>query len=375
MSGLVEAAGAVNAHTHLYSGLVPFGMPAPAPRPESFSEILRRVWWRLDRAIDGASLRAAARYHAAHALLAGTTCLFDHHESPRFVEGSLDVVAAACEELGIRAVLCYGATERNGGREEAARGLGESARLARARRSWLVRGAVGLHASFTVSDATLRKAGELAWELGVPVHVHVAEDACDVEDARARGYASTLLRMLALGALPPGSVLAHGVHLTAEEVYTCEDRGLWLVHNPRSNAANRVGFASRLGGSALVALGTDGFASDMEEEAAALREEAARHGDGAADPDELIEGGRALAGQVFGAAALAGDRVRRAPPDGAGSPGGAGQPAGRGRVIEVDVGGKAVVRGGRLVRADLAEIEAEAAREARRLWTRMEAIA
>lgn len=369
MSGLVDLPGEVNAHTHVFSGLVPLGTPKPTPA--SFPEILRRVRWRLDRAIDRGSLRAAARLHAAHALLAGTTCLFDHHESPAFIEGALDVVAGACEEIGIRAVLCYGATERSGGPEEAARGLRESARFARARRSGIVRGAIGVHASVTVSDATLRRVGELARELSVPVHVHMTEDAFDLGDARGRGHASLLARMLVLDVLPAGSVLAHGVRLTADEVYTCEDRGLWVAHSPRSNAHNRVGYASRLAGSALVALGTDGFSPDMDEEAAALREEAARHGDGEADAETLLDAGRALAGQVFGAAAIAADRVRRAPQDGAGPSNGPGR---GGRVVEVDVGGRAVVRGGRLVRADLGEIEAEAAAEARRLWSRMAAI-
>jgi cytosine/adenosine deaminase-related metal-dependent hydrolase len=374
MTELLEQPGAVNAHTHLYSGLAPLGMPAPVPAPATFPEILRRVWWRLDRALDEASLRAAARYHVAHALLAGTTTLFDHHESPAMIEGALDVLAGACEELGMRAVLCYGATERNGGREEAERGLAESARFARARQAGLVRGAVGLHASFTVSDATLRTAGELANELQVPVHVHVAEDASDVEDARARGHASPLARMLACDALPSGSILAHGVHLTGIEVSTCESRALWLVHNPRSNAANRVGYASRLSGSAFVALGTDGFASDMAEEVAALRVEAARHGDGVTDAESPLAAGRVMAAEVFGSAAIAADRVRREPPERPAKPNGSAKRAARGRVIEVDVGGRAAVRGGRLVGADLAEIDAEAAREARRLWSRMEEI-
>ena len=361
MSGLVERPGAVNAHTHLYSGLAPLGMPAPEPAPGSFLEILRRVWWRLDRALDADTLRAAARYHVAHALLAGTTTLFDHHESPSFIEGSLDVIADVCDELGVRAVLCYGATERNLGLLEAARGLAECARFVKARPSGLVRGAVGLHASFTMSDAKLRRAGELARSLQVPVHVHVAEDVLDVEDARARGYASPLARLLALDVVPSGSILAHGVHMTKAEVYTCEERGLWLVHNPRSNAKNGVGYASALPASALVALGTDGFPSDMTDESAALVAEAARHGAPEVDPEGLAAGGRGLAAEIFGMTAIEGDRVRLV----AEEPGGP-------RVVEVDVGGRPVVRRGALVRSSLEEIEADARRAASRLWTRME---
>src|SRR5512143_3781295 len=133
-------AGFVNAHTHLYSGLAPLGMPKPQPPPANFLEILERVWWPLDRALDEATLRAAARYYVAEALLRRTTALVDHHESPNFIEGSLDVLADACQELGMRAVLCYGATERNGGRQEARRGLAECRRFIEANTRPLIRG-------------------------------------------------------------------------------------------------------------------------------------------------------------------------------------------------------------------------------------------
>lgn len=354
MSAPAEVPPEVDAHTHLYSGLAGLGLPAPSPRP-SFPEILRRVWWRLDRALDRASLRAAARLAVAEGLLAGTTTFFDHHESPGFVEGSLDVIAEACAELGARALLCYGATERNGGEAEARRGLDECARFCALHRDHpTLRGAVGLHASFTVSDATLRRAGDLARALRVPVHVHVAEDACDDEDARARGHGSALERLLALDAVPRGSVLAHGVHLSEAAVERCVAHGLWLVQNPRSNAHNGVGWAASLAASPAVALGTDGFRADMAEEATAFEVEALAHGDDPGRARALVDGGRALARAVFGH--LDGDRVVRVGD----------------HVVEVDVAGAPVVRAGTLVRASLASIEAEARREAPRLFRRME---
>ena len=128
------AQGYVNAHTHLYSGLASFGMPRPEAPARDFLALLAQVWWRLDRAMDAATLRASARWYVAEALLRGTTTLVDHHESPEAIDGSLDVIADACEELGMRALVCYGATERNGGRDEARRGLAECARFANANR-------------------------------------------------------------------------------------------------------------------------------------------------------------------------------------------------------------------------------------------------
>lgn len=296
----MTSSGFVNAHTHIYSGLAPLGMPAPERAPENFVQILERVWWRLDRALDQRSLRAAARYYVADALRHGTSALVDHHESPNFIEGALDVLADACQELGMPALLCYGATERNGGREEATRGLAECCRFIRANDRPLVRGLVGLHASFTVSDETIREAGELCREVGTVLHVHVAEDMADVEDARTRGYPGPLARLRDLGALPPGSVLAHGVHLSPEQVREAEQLGCWLVHNPRSNRGNRVGYAAALGASRRVALGTDGYRSDMSEELAALREEARVHGDDQRVAEARLDAGRALVAERFG---------------------------------------------------------------------------
>ncbi|MFO0758176.1 MAG: amidohydrolase family protein [Byssovorax sp.] len=348
------APGAVNAHTHLYSGLVPLGMPPLDPPARGFLDILTRLWWRLDRAIDAPILRASARYYAAHALLAGTTAVIDHHESPSFIEGSLDVIADACEALGLRALVCYGATERNFGRDEARRGLAECRRFLRENDRPLVRGMIGLHASFTVSDETLRDAGRLSWELGAPAHVHMAEDRADVEDAWQRGAAGPLERMLGHEALARGSILAHGVHLSREEVKLADEMGLWLVHNPRSNENNGVGYAEALGESMHVALGTDGFPADMADEAAASRALAASHGDDPTLADRRLGAGSTLIAARFGEAI---DDVVDHDVDG--------------RVRAVRVGRRVVVEDGLLVAADLDEIEAEAREQAERLWQRM----
>ena len=354
----IIAPGNVCAHTHLYSALARFSMPAAEPKPEAFIEILERVWWRLDRALDAESLRAGARDYIARALLAGTTTLVDHHESPNFIEGSLAVLATACEEMGMRALLCYGATERNAGREEAARGLAECAAL---RDSSLVRGLVGLHAGFTVSDDTIRDTARLARQRGTVLHLHIAEGPEDVIDARARGYDGPLERLIALDALVPGSILIHGVHLTPEQVKTAAAHGCWLVHNPRSNEGNGVGYAGALAASDRVALGTDGWDADMAEEEQALMRLAAANGDTHATG--RLAAGQALIAERFGLAATGfepgapGDLVVRKD----------------GRVRHVVVDGRIVVRDGALVGGDSVAIEAEARAQAERLWGRMAA--
>jgi len=354
--------GAVNAHTHLYSGLAPLGLPVPAIPPENFVQILERIWWRLDRALDEDSLRAAARFYVAQALLAGTTALVDHHESPRLITGSLDILADACAELGCRALLTYGATERNGGIAEARAGLAECHRFVKANRRPTVHGLVGLHASFTVSDETIRTAGELCRALSVPMHVHVAEDLADVRDAEARGYRDPLDRLLTLGALPPGSIVAHGVHLDEQAVKRCESEGLWLVQNPRSNHGNRVGYPQNLWHSHRVALGTDGYPAQLAEEAAALWTYARAAGDHEASVAQRPVAGYALLAEHFAlpfaplAAGSAADLVVRSP---------------SGQVEHVFVAGRLVVRHGGLVHADLAPISFEANQQAARLWQLM----
>jgi cytosine/adenosine deaminase-related metal-dependent hydrolase len=293
------SAATVNAHTHVYSALAPLDMPPPAQPPANFMEILQHVWWRMDCAIDAGVLRTAARLYAAEALLYGTAVLVDHHESPHFIEGSLDIIADACQEMGVAAVLCYGATERNGGRDEARRGLAECRRFIESNRRPLVRGVVGLHASFTVSDDTIREAAELCRALNTVLHVHVAEDEVDVEDARQRGYRGPLERLEALGALRSGSILAHGVHLDAAQVHRAWSLGCWIIQNPRSNRHNRVGYPAALSSSTRVALGTDGFVSDMGEESRVLLDEAFAHNEDAAVVVKRAFAGQRLALQFF----------------------------------------------------------------------------
>ena len=235
-------AGMVCAHHHLYSTLAR-GMPAPPRQPHGFGEILEQIWWRLDTALDLDMLRASALLGATEALMSGTTAIVDHHESPNAIEGSLDVIAEACAEVGVRVVCAYGVTDRHGA-DGARRGLAENERFLRAGG----RGLVGVHAAFTCSDETLSAAAGLAADLGVGVHIHVAEGPQDYA-------AGARIERLATDEW----LLVHCVSL---------DRDLpgRLAHNPRSNMNNAVGYARPAGRPNTVVLGTDGIGADMLEE-------------------------------------------------------------------------------------------------------------
>lgn len=236
--------GMVCGHHHLYSALAR-GMPAPPKEPDSFREILEQVWWRLDTALDLEMIRWSAMLGALEGLEQGTTAIIDHHESPNAIEGSLDVVADACAEVGVRVVCAYGVTDRHGA-DGARRGLAENERFLRAGG----RGLVGVHAAFTCSDETLEAAAGLAGDLGVGVHIHVCEGP---EDDQAPQRLAGLTR--------DDWLLAHGVHLS-------EDAGLRgaIAHNPRSNMNNHVGYARPARFENRIILGSDGIGAAMLDE-------------------------------------------------------------------------------------------------------------
>jgi hypothetical protein len=142
-------------------------------------------------------------------------------------------------------VAAYGVTDRHG-RDAALRGLEENRRFLAAGG----RGLVGIHAAFTCTDETLHAAAALAQEFDAGVHVHVAEGSGDVDAPQRLD-----------GLTRDGWLLSHGVHLP-------DDHGLrgTILHNPRSNLNNAVGYADPRRFANPVAIGTDGIGGNVVEE-------------------------------------------------------------------------------------------------------------
>ena len=92
--------GGICAHTHFY-GAYARGMAIPGPAPRDFPQILERLWWPLDKALDRESVRASALVCLVDAIKHGTTSLIDHHASPNFIDGSLDVIGEAVDAAGL----------------------------------------------------------------------------------------------------------------------------------------------------------------------------------------------------------------------------------------------------------------------------------
>jgi cytosine/adenosine deaminase-related metal-dependent hydrolase len=334
--------GLVCGHHHLYSALAR-GMPAPPVRPTRFIEILEQVWWRLDVALDEEMIRYSALLGATEALMAGTTAIVDHHESPSAIEGSLSIIADACAEVGVRTNLAYGVTDRHGV-DGARRGLAENDRFLRSGG----RGMVGVHAAFTCSDETLTAAAALAVDRGVGVHIHVAEGIDDI-DAGAR-----------LASLAADDwLLVHAVHLDREL------RGT-IVHNPRSNMNNAVGYARPQARMNPIMLGTDGIGADMLEEAR-LAYVRLREDDVTASPDTVwtwLKEGYTLFPEARN------DVVRWSYEHADSAWHVAFTPGVRALDVTLDTG-EVVLRDGRPTRVDLDEVRAKSAEQARRLHARL----
>lgn len=380
-TGRIVMPGSVCAHTHLYSALAR-GMPPPARPPRNFIEILELVWWRLDRALDGPSIFSSGLAGCLDAVRAGTTTLIDHHASPNHIDGSLDLLADALDTVGIRGVLCYEVTDR-GGMERRDAGLRENDRFLRSART-SVKGMVGAHASFTLSDESLDLLARLSDGHGAGIHIHVAEDACDEEDAIRRCGRRAALRLKRARLLRSDSILAHGVHLDDSEFASVREAASWLVHNCRSNMNNSVGTARPSAVGDRAALGTDGIDGDMraESRAAFFRAREDNLDSTAERFVQMLAAGAGLASQQFGrpigslTPGSAADLVilRYNPPTPLTAEnvawhwmfGMAGA-----EVESVMVGGRWILRDGEFCGLDEEKIRAECRVQAQRLWSRI----
>jgi len=261
--------GGICAHTHFY-GAFARGMAIPGAAPKDFPEILKKLWWPLDRSLDSEAVRYSALVCLVDAIKHGTTTLIDHHASPNAIEGSLDVIADAVDKSGVRASLCYEVTDRDGS-EKANAGINENLRFIKRMATDphpRLAAAFGLHASLTLSGVTLEACRAAAPE-GTSFHVHTAEHDSDEYDSLSKSNMRVIDRLQKHGILGPRSIAVHGVHFDAREMEILKETETWLTHQPRSNMNNAVGMSAvesmlRLG--IKVCLGNDGFSNAMWEE-------------------------------------------------------------------------------------------------------------
>lgn len=246
-----------NAHHHIYSTLAR-GMPPPENKPENFYEILKYVWWNLDKKLDLDMIEASALFAAMASLKAGVTFVIDHHSSPFAIDGSLETIAGAFEFVGLSHLLCYEISDRDG-MQKGLEGFSETEQYLK-----IQQGLVGLHASFTVSDHTLRRSASLVEKFNSGIHVHVAEDKYDQNHCLINYKKRVVERLNDFGFLNSSkTILAHCLYLNRIEKNLIENSNAWVVQNTESNLNNNVGFFKAKGLGKRIMLGTDGMHSDM----------------------------------------------------------------------------------------------------------------
>ncbi|MDI6768384.1 MAG: putative aminohydrolase SsnA [Anaerolineales bacterium] len=328
--GQLVMPGNICAHTHFY-GAFARGMAIPGEAPADFKEILQKLWWPLDKSLTSEDVRYSALVCLIDALKHGVTTLFDHHASPNAIDGSLDVIAEAVEQAGVRAVLCYEVTDRDGP-EKARAGIEENVRFiekcsvssdqfsvsskqeAGGRRQALVAAMFGLHAPLTLSNKTL-EACRAAVPEEVGFHIHVAESSDDgyAMFENDTGIAFPVDWLNKHGILGPKSIVAHAIHVDEYEMDQLAETETWVTHQPRSNMNNAVGVADveqMLEKGIRVCLGNDGFSNAMWEEwKAAYLLHKSHHGDprrmnGSTVVEMAVYNNAALASLYFPAAPL-----------------------------------------------------------------------
>ncbi len=262
-AGKILLPGFICTHHHFYSTMAR-GMAIPGDPASNFVEILKRLWWKVDKAIDGEDITLSAQIPLIECIRNGTTTVIDHHASPGMRDGSLDLIESAVREAGLRASLCYEVSDRNvkGG------GIAENERFIKkvGKGDGQIATMMGMHASFTLSDETIETCVGIAKDAGVGCHIHVAEDAADRKDSLDKYGVPTVERLHKLNVTGEKSIFVHCVHVDESEMDAIAATSTAIVHNPESNMNNAVGVTQvlkMLQKGILVGLGSDGMSSDM----------------------------------------------------------------------------------------------------------------
>jgi putative selenium metabolism protein SsnA len=269
--GNIVLPGLINAHHHLYStfarGFTPPGSPA-----RNFEEILSKLWWKLDSALDADDVYYSALLAIMDAAKAGCTTIFDHHASPSCVDGSLDQIERAFRDVGLSGCLSYEVSDRNRQGE----GIEENERWIRKcidADDSQMSGLIGMHALMSLGTKTLDRCAEVGQMLNTGFHVHTAEDEIDIRLTREHHQQGIMQRFLDFGIPGHNTVFVHGSYLGPDEMDLLESTGSMLVNNPESNMNNGLKVSPILDflqHGVTVGVGTDGMSSHMISQARAM---------------------------------------------------------------------------------------------------------
>jgi len=267
--GMIIMPGFINTHHHAYSAFAR-GCAFPPAYNKNFTDILENVWWKMDRKLKLIDTKYSAYATFIESLLNGVTTVIDHHASYGQVRGSLMAMEEAREHLGIRASLCYEASDRDGENKfkDSIDENIEFIKYTKEKNSSFVSALFGLHASSTLSNESLKKCFEAASKVDSGFHVHTAEDISDVHDSLKKSGCRVIERLFNYGILGKKTIAVHGIHTNKREHELLKETDTVMSHAPESNMGNAVGCAPLMKffeEGILVGLGTDGYTSDVLE--------------------------------------------------------------------------------------------------------------
>ena len=258
----------INTHEHIYSAMAR-GLSIKGYNPKGFLDILDGQWWTIDRHLTLEQTKYSAVETLISCIRNGVTTVFDHHASFGQIGGSLFTIADVAKELGVRACLCYEISDRDG-MDKARESVMENAefiRYALKDDSDMIAGMMGMHAQFTISDATMElAAANKPDEVGY--HIHVAEGIEDLHDCLKKYGKRIVDRLMDFNILGEKTLLGHCIYINPHEMNLIKDTNTMVVHNPESNMGNACGCPPTMElvhRGILTGLGTDGYTHDMLE--------------------------------------------------------------------------------------------------------------
>jgi len=274
-SGHVLTPGLINTHHHFYQTLTRAWPPVASSKLFDWLVNLYPVWARIDEE----ALELATTLAMAELLQSGCTTTSDHHYVfPDGANVTIDTQVAVARELGMRAVLTRGSMSvgvEEGGLppqrvvQDPHAILADSRRLVETHHERgagaMVQIAFAPCSPFSVSRELMAATAELAGELDVRLHTHLAETLDEEDYCLDRFGLRTVDYLESVGWLSNRTWLAHGIHFDDEEVARLGAAGTAVTHCPSSNMRLASGIARAVeleDAGAPIGLGVDGSASN-----------------------------------------------------------------------------------------------------------------
>jgi 5-methylthioadenosine/S-adenosylhomocysteine deaminase len=302
--------GTINAHNHSFQSLLR-GIGDDLP----FLVWRDRALYRYSPRLDSEAMATAALFAFGEMLLHGVTTVCDFYYLNHGANDNASATLEAARRLGIRAVLarCFydwdGAPEAY--REDVPTAIANFEALHRRygddpRRLTSVQPAP--HSQHGASRAMIEAGAGCAADANTPWHIHLAEEAYQVDESLERFGARPLHAIDEIGVLDERMIAVHGCWFDESERALLAERGASLAYNPASNMFLGDGITDvvdlRRRGVAI-GLGTDGGCSNNrvsvfdEMRMCALLQKVARTDGQAIDAEDCLAMGTELGGVIL----------------------------------------------------------------------------